>query len=33
MRERAEMAGGWFRLESDDDRGTTVEFMLPLVAA
>jgi PAS domain S-box-containing protein len=33
MRERAEMAGGWFRLESDDDRGTTVEFMLPIVAA
>jgi signal transduction histidine kinase len=33
MRERAEMAGGWFRLESHDDRGTTVEFMLPIVAA
>jgi len=33
MRERAEMAGGWFRLESGDDQGTTVEFMLPLVAA
>ncbi|MEY2517934.1 MAG: hypothetical protein QOJ89_5298 [bacterium] len=33
MRERAEMAGGWFRLESHDDLGTTVEFMLPIVAA
>jgi hypothetical protein len=27
------MAGGWFRLESHDDLGTTVEFMLPIVAA
>lgn len=32
MRERAEMAGGWFRLESDDGRGTAVEFSLPALA-
>ena len=32
MRERAEMAGGWFRLESDDGRGTVVEFLLPALA-
>jgi PAS domain S-box-containing protein len=29
MRERAEMAGGWFRIDSEPGRGTTVEFMLP----
>lgn len=29
MRERAEMAGGWFRLESSPGRGTTVEFWIP----
>jgi PAS domain S-box-containing protein len=33
MRERAEMAGGWFRLESDDGAGTVVEFSLPVLAA
>ncbi len=33
MRERAEMAGGWFRLESDDGGGTVVEFSLPALAA
>jgi PAS domain S-box-containing protein len=33
MRERAEMAGGWFRLESEDGRGTVVEFSLPALAA
>ncbi|HXF37692.1 MAG TPA: PAS domain-containing protein, partial [Actinomycetota bacterium] len=30
MRERAELAGGWFRLDSAPGRGTTVEFALPL---
>lgn len=29
MRERAETAGGWFRLASAPGRGTTVEFWLP----
>jgi signal transduction histidine kinase len=29
MRERAEMAGGWWRLESEPGAGTTVEFWLP----
>jgi PAS domain S-box-containing protein len=33
MRERAEMAGGWFRLESDVGTGTVVEFSLPTLAA
>ncbi len=33
MRERAEMAGGWFRLESEDGGGTVVEFSLPVLAA
>jgi signal transduction histidine kinase len=33
MRERAEMAGGWFRLESDDGEGTVVEFSLPALVA
>jgi PAS domain S-box-containing protein len=32
MRERAEMAGGWFRTESNAGQGTTVEFLLPLIA-
>jgi signal transduction histidine kinase len=29
MRERAELAGGWFRLHSKPGAGTTVEFWLP----
>jgi signal transduction histidine kinase len=33
MRERAEMAGGWFRLESEEGAGTMVEFSLPALAA
>jgi len=33
MRERAEMAGGWFHLNSKPAHGTTVEFFLPLIAA
>ncbi len=32
MRERAELAGGWFRLVSEPKQGTTVEFMLPVAA-
>ncbi len=32
MRERAEMAGGWFRIESKPGQGTTVEFLLPPIA-
>lgn len=31
MRERAEMAGGWCTIASELTRGTTVEFLLPLV--
>jgi signal transduction histidine kinase len=33
MRERAEMAGGWFRIESDPTQGTAVDFLLPTIAA
>jgi signal transduction histidine kinase len=33
MRERAEMAGGWFRVASSQGRGTTVETWLPTHAA
>jgi PAS domain S-box-containing protein len=29
MRERAEMAGGWFRMHSEPGVGTVVEFMVP----
>jgi len=29
MRERAELAGGWLRIKSAKDRGTTVSFWLP----
>ena len=29
MRERAEVAGGWFRFESRPGRGTTVRFFIP----
>jgi PAS domain S-box-containing protein len=29
MRERAELAGGWWKIHSGDDDGTTVEFFLP----
>jgi signal transduction histidine kinase len=29
MRERAEMAGGWWRIESTPGSGTTVEFWVP----
>jgi PAS domain S-box-containing protein len=30
MRQRAEAAGGWMRIESSPDRGTSVQFWLPL---
>jgi signal transduction histidine kinase len=30
MRERAELAGGWLRISSERDAGTTVEFWIPL---
>jgi PAS domain S-box-containing protein len=30
MRERAQMAGGWVELDSAENRGTTVEFWIPL---
>ncbi len=33
MRERAETAGGWFRLESAPGQGTAVEFWLPSAVA
>jgi signal transduction histidine kinase len=33
MRERAEAAGGWWRLDSTPGAGTTVEFWLPVAAA
>jgi len=33
MRERAEMAGGWCRVDSVPGRGTTVVFWLPIEAA
>jgi PAS domain S-box-containing protein len=33
MRERAGMAGGWFRIESRQDAGTRVEFWLPDLSA
>jgi PAS domain S-box-containing protein len=29
MRERAELSGGWWRVQSQPDRGTTVEFFVP----
>jgi signal transduction histidine kinase len=32
MRERAELAGGWFRIESERGHGTTVEFWVPELA-
>jgi signal transduction histidine kinase len=32
MRERAELAGGWFRVESERGHGTTVEFWVPELA-
>ncbi len=32
MRERAQMAGGWFEVDSAVKRGTTVEFWIPLPA-
>jgi signal transduction histidine kinase len=31
MRERAELAGGWCRIESSPGSGTIVEFWVPLV--
>lgn len=31
MRERAEMAGGWWQIDSAPGRGTMVEFFLPLL--
>ena len=33
MRERAEMAGGWWRVQSAPGEGTSVEFWLPREAA
>lgn len=33
MRERAEIAGGWWRLDSTPGRGTTVEFLVPNTSA
>lgn len=33
MRERAEIAGGWWRLDSAPGRGTTVEFLVPDTSA
>jgi signal transduction histidine kinase len=33
MRERAEAAGGWWRIESALDAGTTVEFWVPVALA
>jgi signal transduction histidine kinase len=33
MRERAELAGGWFRIESAPDDGTTVQAWVPCGAA
>jgi PAS domain S-box-containing protein len=33
MRERTEMAGGWWRVESAPDTGTTVEFWVPIPTA
>jgi len=32
MRERARMAGGWVEVDSAMNRGTTVEFWIPLPA-
>jgi signal transduction histidine kinase len=32
MRERAQMAGGWWRLDSAPGEGTTVEFWVPAPA-
>jgi signal transduction histidine kinase len=32
MRERAETAGGWWRLETTPGDGTCVEFWIPAVA-
>ncbi len=29
MRERAELAGGWWRIQSEPGIGTTVQFWLP----
>ena len=29
MRERAEMAGGWWRISSTAGKGTSVEFLVP----
>ena len=33
IRERAELAGGWCRIESSPNAGTTVEFWVPLAAS
>ena len=30
LRERAQLAGGWCRIESDPGTGTTIEFWIPL---
>jgi len=32
MRERAEMSGGWLKVDSPFGRGTTVEFWIPIDA-
>jgi signal transduction histidine kinase len=33
MRERAELAGGWFRIESAPGGGTTIRFWVPAPGA
>jgi signal transduction histidine kinase len=33
MRERAEMAGGWWRVDSAKGQGTAIEFWIPEEAA
>jgi signal transduction histidine kinase len=30
VRERAQLAGGWCRIESDPGTGTAIEFWVPL---
>ena len=30
LRERAQLAGGWCRIQSDPGTGTTIEFWVPL---
>jgi signal transduction histidine kinase len=30
LRERAQLAGGWCRIDSDPGNGTTIEFWVPI---